>query len=340
MFGWRKHISRAIGGSTPPIALLALVALVLAPGCERRPVGRGGGDEGPVVARVNGQPLYLSDLESYLPEAGMGELTAEERKAHFDRWLATQLLYEEAQRSGLQMSRDLDRKIEQYRKDLVADRLVQEVLRERAVVSRDEVIAYYRAHKDEYNLEARVSHILTNNIEDAIEAQQLLKTRPFSFVARKLSVDRHTGAGGDLGYLSKGNMPPEFEDVVFKMRVGQVSDIIESEFGYHIIKLTDLRAALDELPLDAVAPDISRTLLLAKREAAYDSLLSDLRARARIDIMDADLRYAVELADSLEEAKQAADRAGEGFRDAVPEPRAKAAAPDTAAADTLNGEPE
>jgi peptidyl-prolyl cis-trans isomerase C len=323
----------------PPIVLLALVVAAGLAACERRPVGRGGGgDGGPVLARVNGQPLYERDLEAYLPEAGLGELTAGERKAHFDRWLSTQLLYEEAQRSGLQMSRDIDRKIEQYRKDLVADRLVQEVLREKAVVSRDEVMAYYRAHRDEYNLEARVSHILTNNIEDAMEAQELLKTRPFSFVARKLSVDKHTGAGGDLGYLSKGNMPPEFEDVVFKMRVGQVSDIIESEFGYHIVKLTDLRAALNELPFDAVAPEISRVLLLEKRAAVYDSLLSSLRARARIDVMDPDLRYAVELADSLETARRDAERGGE-FRQAVPEPAMREAPRDTTAPDTLNGEP-
>lgn len=322
----------------PPIVLLAVLLAAALSACERRPVGRtGGGDGGPVLARVNGQPLYQSDLEAYLPEAGLDELTAEERKAHFDRWLASQLLYEEAQRSGMQMSRDIDRKIEQYRKDLVADRLVQEVLRERAVVSRDEVMAYYRAHHEEYNLEARVSHILTNNIEDAIEAQELLKTRPFSWVARRLSVDKHTGAGGDLGYLSKGNMPPEFEDVVFKMRVGEVSDIIESEFGYHIIKLTDLRASLNDLPLDAVAPEISRVLLLEKRAAVYDSLLSSLRARAKIDIIDPDLRYAVELADSIASANREA--AGEGeFRQAVPEPGERAAPADTAAADTLNGE--
>ena len=320
----------------PPIVLVVLAVLAAATGCERRPVGRGGDAAGPVVARVDGQPLYARDLEAYLPEADRGELTAEDRSASFERWVSTQLLCDEAQRSGLQVSRELDAKLEQYRKDLVADRLVQEVLKERAIVTRAEVMAYYRAHKDEFNLEVRVSHILTNNIEDAEEALEMLKTRPFSWVVRKLSVDKHTGGGGDLGYLSKGNMPPEFEDVVFKMRVGEVSEIVESEFGYHILKLTDVRASLNELPFEAVAPELSRQLLLRKRAAVYDSLLTTLRARAKINVIDPNLSYALELADSLAAERKAEEARDAAFNRAVPEP--VEARRDTVAADTTGGE--
>jgi hypothetical protein len=302
------------------LVFAALVAVAVVPACERRQVGRtGGSDTGPVVARVNGRPLYQRDLDAYLPEADRGRITAEERKAHFDRWVTTELLYEEAQRSGLGTSPDIEWKLDQYRKDLVADRLVQELLDKRAIVSRDEVMRYYLAHKDEFNLEVRVSHILTNTIEDAEEAREMLKTRPFSWVARKMSVDKHTGAGGDLGYLSRGNMPAEFEEVVFKMRVGEVSDIVESEFGYHILKLADVRTALNELSFDAVAPEISRELLLRKRAAVYDSLLASLRQRAKIEVVSPDLRYAIELAESLEAAPALPAQDEDRFQ-AVPEP--------------------
>jgi peptidyl-prolyl cis-trans isomerase C len=337
-----------IGGVAPPIVLLALAAMLAAvgPGCERRQVGRSGEDPGPVVARVNGQPLYRRDLDAYLPEESYAGITSEESKTYLDRWVTTQLLYEEALRSGLDVSRDIEWRLEQYRKDLVADRLVQDVLRQKAIVTRDEVMKYYAAHKDEFNLEVRVSHILTNNIEDAEEAQEMLKTRPFSWVARKLSVDKHTGSGGDLGYLSKGNMLPEFEAVVFDMRVGEVSDIIESEFGYHIVKLTDVRTALNELPFETVAPEISRQLLLAKRAAVYDSLITALTARARVEIVDPEMRYAVEMAESLKaEEKAGASRERREFGRAVPEPvervrtTAEPARPDTTAADTTGEAP-
>lgn len=303
-----------------PWVALAVVAVVVALSCERRDVGRPSIDPGPVVARINGQPLYRADLDAYLPEDEFALSTLEERRTYFDRWVATQLLYEEAARTGMGVSDEIDRKLELYKKDLVADRLVQEVLNERAIVTRAEVMAYYRAHRDEYNLEVRVSHILTNTIEEAQEALEMLKTRPFSWVARKMSVDKHTGAGGDLGFLSKGNMLPEFEAVVFRMRRGEVSDIVESEFGYHIIKLTDVRTSLNELPFESVAPEISRTLLLKKRAAVYDSLVTALVENAKIEVVDPDLKFAIERAESLRTAREAEEGQARGLFKALPEP--------------------
>jgi len=319
------------GGFLPPVVLVMMCGVLVIGACERRDVGHPSRDPGQVVARINGEPLYREDLEAYVPDEETGALSAEERKTQFDRWVARQLLYEEAARSGIGVSDEIDRKIEQYKKDLVADRLVEDVMKERAIVGRNEALAYYRAHKDEYNLEVRVSHILTNTIDDAREAQQMLATRPFSWVARKMSVDRHTGAGGDLGYLSKGNMLPEFEDVVFKMRVGQVSDIIESEFGYHILKLNDVRAAANELPFETVAADISRQLLLRKRMAVYDSLVTALRRRARVEVLDPSLQVAIGVADSMRSASATQTNIpGVVFGRAVPEPeevRARTGAP-------------
>ncbi len=320
----------------PPIVLL-VVALLGAVACERRPVGRTGESPGPVVARVNGHVLYQRDLEAYLPEADRAEITAEDRSASFRRWLSTQLLYDEAQRGGLEMSRDIEWKLDEYRRELVADRLLQDVFNERAVVTREEVMAYYRAHEDEFNLEVRVSHILTENRAEAEQALEMLKTRPFSWVARQMSVDKHTGAGGDLGYLSKGNMPVEFEKIVFRMRVGEVSDIVESEFGYHILKLTDVHAGLNELPFESVAQEISRELLLRKRAAVYDSLLTALRGNAKVDVVDPDLQYALELADSLEAARKAETSGAPGGFEAVPEPVVRVS-PDSAAVDSAAGE--
>jgi parvulin-like peptidyl-prolyl isomerase len=336
--GIRLQNRCAIGGFAPPIVLLALLGIVVTASCEHRPVGRSGDDPGPVVAKVDGHALYQKDLEAYLPETERSEITAEDRSASFERWLSTQLLFNEAQRSGLQISPDIDWKLEEYRRDLVADKLVQDVLTRRAVVTKDEVMSYYRAHHDEFNLEVRVSHILTNNIEDADEALEMLKTRPFSWVARKYSVDKHTGAGGDLGYLSRGNMPVEFEKVVFKMRVGEVSKVVESEFGYHILKLTDVRPSLNELPYESVAQEISRELLLRKRAAVYDSLITSLRKSAKVEVVDPDLKYAIELADSLAAAHAVEDTSAlRGFIQAIPEPRLPARA-DTTVADTTGGE--
>jgi len=278
----------AIGGCLPPIVVLAIVV-----GCERRDVGKPK-ETGSVVARVDGRELLQRDFDSYLPADYREAMTLKEKKAYLDRWITTELLYGEAVRRGLATSPEIEARLEQLRKDLVADQLVREILSERAVVTEREVREYYQVHEDEYTRELRVSHILVSTLEEAEKVKELLRTHAFSWVEDRYSVDKHTGAGGDLGFLSKGNMIPEFEDVVFKMNVGDVSDVIETEFGYHFVTVTDAREAQEKLTLEDAAEDISRTVLLQKRKAVYDGLVAGLRARAKIEVLDPEIRMAAE----------------------------------------------
>jgi len=275
-----------IGGILPPILLL------VGSSCERRDFGRS--DAGPPVARVNGEALPRGEFETHLPEDYRRTLTASEKGEYLNRWITTQILYEAAMESGIGMTPEIDARLEQFKKGLVADQFVQSVISERAVVSEGEVKAYYDAHIDMYTRELRVSHILVNTMKDADEVQELLQKNTFAGVSRRRSIDRHTGPGGDLGFLSKGNMIPEFEGVVFDMNIGEVSDVIESELGYHFVKVTDAREARDKLDYEEVAEDISRALLLEKRAAVYESLIKELRRDARIEILDPELRLALE----------------------------------------------
>jgi peptidyl-prolyl cis-trans isomerase C len=252
------------------------------------------------VARVNDKTLYKDDFEAYLPGNYSGALTLGDKKMYLDRWITTELLYEAALQDGSAVTPEIELRLEQFKKDLIADQLVQGVIQERAVVTEAEVQEYYTEHEDEYTRELRVSHILVNSWEEADKVKELLKKNTFAWVARRHSIDKHTGVGGDLGFLSKGNMIPEFEEVVFDMKIGEVSDVIESELGYHFIKLTDAREARNKLSLEDVAEDISQILLLKKRAAVYDSLVATVRKGARIEILDPDLRLALELeADSM-----------------------------------------
>lgn len=277
-----------IGGILPPIILLTAVT------CERRDVGRRT-DLGPAVARVNDRMLYKTDFETYLPGNYSSALTMGEKKEYLDRWIITELLYDEALRSGSGLTPDIQLQVEQLKKELIADRLVQGVIREKAAVSEAEVQAYYTAHEDEYTRELRVSHILVNSLEEAENVREQLQKQSFSWVASRHSIDKHTGPGGDLGFLSKGNMLPEFEEIVYDMEIGEVSDVIESELGYHFVKITAVRDARNKLTLEDVAEDISRILLMEKRAAVYDSLIAAVYDGARIEILDPDLRLLAEL---------------------------------------------
>lgn len=96
---------------------------------------------------------------------------------------------------------------------------------------------------DEYQMkeEVRASHILVNTEDEAKGVlDRINKGDKFEDVAKELSIDPGSGAmGGDLGYFSRIKMVKPFSDAAFKMEIGDISDPVQSDFGYHVIKLTD-----------------------------------------------------------------------------------------------------
>ena len=274
-----------IGGFALPIFVAAFLT-----GCERRELGTTE-TQAPVLVNVNGNELTQREFDLYLPEDYEHVLTTGEKREYLERWIVTQLLYDEAMRRGLGVSPEVKARLDQYKKDLVADQLVQQVIQERAVVSEEEVRSYYEAHKEEYEKEFRVSQILLNTREDAEKVKSEIGKYSFTYLARKYSVDKHSGYGGDLGFLAKGNMIPGFEEALFSMKTGDVSDIIESEFGYHILRLTAVRDARMKVSFDEARSEIANILMLKKRTAVYDSLVTALRSKAVIDIVDRDIGF-------------------------------------------------
>jgi parvulin-like peptidyl-prolyl isomerase len=298
---WKRRVDRlserSVSGGTSSssrvvVPLLLIATFLATHGCIERREPREESAGAPMVALIDGEPLLADRFEVMLPEAET-ELTAEEKRHYLDEWITTELLYREALRRGLGPTPRITAQVERFEKELVADRLVQKVIAERAMVTRGEAMAYYKAHEKEYTQEFRVSHILVGTPEEAEKVLKLLKRRSFAWVARRYSLDRHTGPGGDLGFLSKGNMIPAFEKVVFDMKVGEIRGPIESEFGYHIVKLTAVRKARHPLNFEDVQEEIIDQLMLEKRKAVYDSLVAAVRAKAKIDILDESLRSAV-----------------------------------------------
>lgn len=144
-------------------------------------------------------------------------------------------------------------------------------------ISDEEMKTYYEEHKDDYYKdEVKASHILISTVDDngkelsdekkkeaKEKAEDVLKKvnsgEEFSEIAKEYSDDTASGSqGGDLGYFGKGQMVQAFEDAAFSLQPGEISDIVETEFGYHIIKVYD---KIDEqLPFDDVKEEIKATL--------------------------------------------------------------------------------
>jgi peptidyl-prolyl cis-trans isomerase D len=142
-------------------------------------------------------------------------------------------------------------------------------------VSDEEIKAWYDGHKDRYQQpeERRASHVLIategkDKAQARAKAEQVLKDvqatpAAFAEIAKKNSDDPGSaGQGGDLGFFGRGMMVKPFDDAVFALKEGETSGIVESDFGFHIIRLTGVRAAREK-PLAEVRGEIEKELKTA-----------------------------------------------------------------------------
>jgi peptidyl-prolyl cis-trans isomerase SurA len=167
----------------------------------------------------------------------------------------------------------------------------------RLQISNDEISKYYEAHKEEFNRpeELRVREILISSEgkEEAQipalekKAQEVLQKaksgEKFDELAVKYSDGPTAKDGGDLGFFPRGKMLKEIEDVAFKLRRGQVSDIIRTKYGFVIVKVEEKHEAGIQ-KLDVVRNEISERIFEKKAQPAIQEYLTKLRKESFIEV--------------------------------------------------------
>jgi peptidyl-prolyl cis-trans isomerase C len=189
---------------------------------------------------------------------------------------------------------------EEARQELRRGLAIQEFLDARfvakAVVTEEEIQAYYKGREDEFRQpeQVRASHILIKVDPRADEAaraearekmvgvsQRLKQGEDFAALARELSECPSSDRGGDLGYFERGRMVQAFEDVAFSLNPGETSDIVETGFGYHIIRVTDKKAER-VLPFEEVKDRIGQHLKQKKVQEEILAYIATLKEKADV----------------------------------------------------------
>jgi peptidyl-prolyl cis-trans isomerase C len=241
-----------------------------------------------VLAVVNGQQITKMDFDQlmrqYLMRSG-GRMA--HNKGRIMRNLVTlELLAQEGKKLHLDQDPAVQAQIRLRTNDILARSVVQKYVAENAVVTEEAIRKYYEASKDTYTVGEQItaSHILVKTEREAQEVLRELKQgKDFASVARAKSIGPSASKGGALGTFGRGRMVPAFEKAAFALKVGEISAPVHTQFGYHIIKVTN-RIAARTKPLDEVRGDIRNTLI----SRYVDTLIADLRRKAKIQIMNPD----------------------------------------------------
>jgi peptidyl-prolyl cis-trans isomerase C len=271
--------------------------LVAAAGCALAVAacGKEGGQgttQGPVVLKVNDKAFTTADVEREIsqelrraPREVQQILSSKEGQKQFlERLLRRELLLQEAEKQKIGERPEVAEQVAALRRELMIRAVLQEEIGAKIKVEDKEVQDYFAAHPDEFSGDqVRVRHILVGTEEEAKEVlAHLAKNEPFEDLARTLSKDSASAAkGGDLGYFGREQMVPEFAKAAFALKPGEVSSVVKTPFGYHILQLVDRKKG-QPLPYDQVKDQLRRRLLEERQNQRFQEWIKGLEAGAKI----------------------------------------------------------
>jgi parvulin-like peptidyl-prolyl isomerase len=315
--------------SIRPLWVVLVLALWLG-ACDRArdlgvPIGRSAGKPDVTVATVDGAPITQGELERRLRrvtgEADVSDAEPALRASLLEQLVDERILLAEAERRGLSIpAADIEAKAraeetamgaeafatmletegltpESFRRQVGDQLLVRAILATvppPKPIREFDVREYYDAHKSQFaqppQYRARLLTVASRPEAEALRAQ-IEGGADFATLASTRSISPEKAQGGDLGFVPEGQMPPEIDRAARALEPGGLSPVFESPFGLHVLKLEDRRPARQQT-LDQARSEIFRVLNTSRAEQATETWLAGLRAKAKVEILDPNLKAA------------------------------------------------
>ena len=226
---------------------------------------------------------YKAAVEALGPQAQMVKSNPKVRSQYLNHLVDNMLLSNKAKAKKIDKDKTYQAMVDAAKRDILAkiylDRYIDEQTKEAKLKE------YFNKNKKDFSgKEVRASHILLKK-EDKKTAEKVLKDAlkkgaDFAELAKKHSTGPSASRGGDLNYFAKGRMVPEFEKVAFSTPKDKVHNkLVETQFGWHIIKVTDVRGG-DKVKFEDKKDEVAR----AVKRTAREDLLKELRAQAKVKV--------------------------------------------------------
>lgn len=241
-----------------------------------------------VLALVEGKEITEKDLNLLME--GLGQRSMQFNTEAGKQQLVNELITQElfllnAKVAKYEEEAEYKEELEKVKENFMKQYAITKLLRA-ASVEENEVEEYYEKHKDMYQMPetARASHILVETEEKAAEIlKEINEGLDFGAAAVKHSNCPSNMQGGDLGSFDRGKMVPEFEEAVFNMELNEIKGPVQTQFGYHLIKLTERKEAGTK-SIEEVSDQIKHQLFAIKQNKLYAEESERLRGLYKIEM--------------------------------------------------------
>ncbi len=257
-----------------------------------------------IAAKIGNKKITVSDFNTIV-----GYLDSEKQKAIeknpqlkenlLRQIVQTMVISDIAKKQGFDNKPDVKKQLELFLDNFLVNEFLRREVAQKATVSEDDIKSYYDGHKDEFKTSemVRVRHILIKVAPQSSEeakkkakekAESILRKikdeEDFAGLASNFSDDTASKlTGGDLGFFPRGKMVKPFEDTAFSLKPGEVSGIVETQFGYHIIKAEEKKAASIE-PLENAKERIQQKLLQDSMRAKVSEFIEKAMKDPKVEI--------------------------------------------------------
>lgn len=238
--------------------------------------------EDKILAIVNGNELTEGDLEytisKFPPERRRMFSTEAGKKQLLDQMVSFELIYLYGKENNLDKEESYLASLKNAEKEILTQVAINNVLKD-AEVTEEEANKYYNEHIDEFKKGALTTakHILVDSEEKALNIKKEIDGGlSFEDAAKKYSSCPSKERGGDLGEFPRGSMVKEFEDSAFSLPIGSVSSPVKTQFGYHLILVTERKD--ENVPdFQEVKGTIHNNLLQQKQSQVYFDKIEELK---------------------------------------------------------------
>ncbi len=255
-------------------------------------------DDGKVLATIDDQKITLQEFNKELDKIPMNMkmLVASEsgKKNYLDRLVVKKLLLKEVSKEKIENDKEFQERFNDIKEQLLIEALLKKKITAQTQMSEDDLKKYYEEHKEDFKKDREINtrHILLKTEEEAKQVQtKLQKGEDFTELAKKYSIDPNVRqTGGEIGFQPKGSLIPEFENAAHKLnKVGQVSGIVKTQFGYHIIRLEGVKPP-SYVPLEEVKDFIKQKNAQEKQKEVLEKYIEELKKNSKITINEALLK--------------------------------------------------